>query len=445
MKTIFDYEFKASRALGAYVPFQRELSSSWTQWNVAEINKAYSLNAIVFTCVHEIATSAAMVPFRMVDRDTGNIYVNPLSNILQIPNPLQDRSTFWECIYAFYLLRGNVGLEAAPYTGDEVREIYCIPFDNVDIKLNSRGMVNKYIVKSMFNELPDKKFSVSSITGKTKFLHLKTFNPDPEQMWVGMSPLSAAGRDADIFQSSGEWNKKLIDNAARPSGVFSYDDVDGGILTDDAYNRLKTEIGTEYVGASNAGTPILLEGGLKWQSTSLSPVDMDFLRSRAASARIVAGAYGYPAQLLGLEGDNTYNNQKEARLALWTDTVMPLCDKVATLLTTFFYRLGAIPANVDIKPNYEDVGALQPIRDAIWEKACVKGKDILTINERRELIGKPKIAGYDGIIANAAQVPLTYALSDPATRAPATIIRDNITKKPNKNIKDSPDEPELNE
>jgi len=430
MKTIYDMEFKRSKALGAFVPYGGQTSVQWTEWAGKE-GEAYRKNAIVYTCVHEIATSAASVPFKVQVKETQEEQNNEISKLLEVPNPMQDRTTFWEAVYAFYQLKGNVSIEAAPYNGSVVKELFCIPFDYTTIKLNKAGMVNKYIVKPTNNIVNDKIFRVSSITGKTKLLHLHTFNPD--DLWVGLSPLEAAGRDADLFNESGKWNKGLLTNAARPTGVFSYDDTDGGILTSDAYDRLKKEIVEEYVGATNVGTPILLEGGLKWQGTSFNPTEMDFLESRAASARVVASVFGYPAMLLGLSGDNTYNNQKEARLALWTDTIMPLTDKVGVQLTTFFQRLGILDPGQEIVPNYEDIGALQPIRDKVWDKASEKGKTFLTVNERRKLVNYPEITGYDGIVANAAQVPLDFALSDPATRGAVEIVRDNTTIKPNKN------------
>ena len=428
----FAFEQKSSRALGAYVPVGAEGFglSAWTDWCKA-YSKAYKLSSIVYTCVHEISTSAASVPFVVVEKETKKKLssASNVSKILAIPNPMQDRVTFWENVYGFYLLTGNVGVEAAPYQGASISELYCIPFDNVKIVLNKDGMVNKYVVKNYRNGR-DVEFKVYSTSGKTKFLHLKTFNP--EDMWFGLSPLASASKDVDLFDSSANWNMNLLKNSARPSGIFSYDDKDGGILPDDEFDRLKTELESSYTSSVNAGRPMLLEN-VKWQATSLSPQEMDFLESRASSARLVANVFGYPSMLLGLSGDNTYNNQKEARLALWTDTIMPLCSKMAIHLTTFLHRLGELPLDLEIQPNYDHIGALQPIRDAIWEKACIKGKDILTINERREMIGYERQDGLDGIIANAAQVPLDYALSDPADRAGVTIFRDNTTKTPNKN------------
>src|SRR3546814_1030491 len=77
-----------------------------------------------------------------------------------------------------------------------------------------------------------------------------------------------------------------------------------------------------FQGAANAGRPMLLEGGLKWQPLSLTPADMDFTETKAAAAREIALAFGVPPMLLGLPGDNTYANYQEANRALWRLTIL---------------------------------------------------------------------------------------------------------------------------
>src|SRR3546814_5770290 len=68
---------------------------------------------------------------------------------------------------------------------------------------------------------------------------------------------------------------------------------------------------------TNAGRPLLLEGGLKWQALSLSPADIDFLELKHSAAREIAMAFGVPPMLLGLPGDAPYANYREANRALW--------------------------------------------------------------------------------------------------------------------------------
>ena len=73
--------------------------------------------------------------------------------------------------------------------------------------------------------------------------------------------------------------------------VVVYDAGDGGGLSADQFTRLKQELTETFSGHGNAGRPMLLEGGLSWQSMSLSPADMDFAALKAAAARDVALAY----------------------------------------------------------------------------------------------------------------------------------------------------------
>jgi hypothetical protein len=44
-------------------------------------------------------------------------------------------------------------------------------------------------------------------------------------------------------------------------------------MTASQFERLKSELEEAYQGASNAGRPMLLEGGLDWTAMSLSPRD----------------------------------------------------------------------------------------------------------------------------------------------------------------------------
>ena len=94
------------------------------------------------------------------------------------------------------------------------------------------------------------------------------------------------------------------------------------------YERLRDELEPHFAGTANAGRPLLLEGGLKWQAMSLTPADMDFAGLKAAAAREIALAFGVPPMLLGLPGDSTYANYREANRALWRLTVLPLADKL---------------------------------------------------------------------------------------------------------------------
>ena len=131
-----------------------------------------------------------------------------------------------------------------------------------------------------------------------------------------------------MHNAASAWNKALLDNAARPSGALVYKGENGANLSEEQFERLRDELAANFSGAANAGRPLLLEGGLTWQTMSLSPKDMDFIELKHGAAREIALAFGVPPMLLGIPGDNTYANYREANLAFWRQTVLPLAARV---------------------------------------------------------------------------------------------------------------------
>jgi HK97 family phage portal protein len=132
---------------------------------------------------------------------------------------------------------------------------------------------------------------------------------------------------------------------------------------------------------------MLLEGGLDWKAMSLSPADMDFATLKAAAARDIALAFGVPPMLLGLPGDNTYANYREANRALWRLTLLPLLSKILKGLQAGMADWFAEAPTVDL----DRVPALSEDREKLW--ARVTDADFLTPREKRELLGLP--AGKD--------------------------------------------------
>ena len=110
-------------------------------------------------------------------------------------------------------------------------------------------------------------------------LHIRLFNPLDD--YYGMSPLEAAARSIDTHNAASAWNKAMLDNAARPSGALVFAASDGH-LTTEQFDRLKSELESNYQGAANAGRPMVLEGGLDWKEMGFSPKDMEFIEAKNA-------------------------------------------------------------------------------------------------------------------------------------------------------------------
>ena len=89
-----------------------------------------------------------------------------------------------------------------------------------------------------------------------------------------------------------------------------------------------------------------------------------------------------PPQLLGIPGDATYANYREANAAFWRQTVIPLVRKAAGAMTGW---LGERFAGCEIRADLDAVSALQPERDALW--ARLEAARFLTDEERRRMAG----------------------------------------------------------
>lgn len=137
-----------------------------------------------------------------------------------------------------------------------------------------------------------------------------------------------------------------------------------------------------FEGAANAGRPMLLDGGLKWQAMSLTPADMDFVALKGAAAREIALAFGVPPMLLGLPGDNTYANYREANRALWRLAILPLAGKI---LGGIAQGLSAWREGASLAVDLDRAPALSEDREKLW--AQVTAADFLSPEEKRAMLG----------------------------------------------------------
>ena len=261
-------------------------------------------------------------------------------------------------------------------TGHPV-ELFALRPERISIQPGADGWPVAYCYKvgEQIITLP-----VADEDGWPHVIHIKSFHPDDDHYGAGC--LAAAEQAVAIHNAASRWNRALLENAARPSGALVYDSPDAAGLTPEQFERLREELATAFAGHANAGRPMLLEGGLKWQSLSMSPADMDFATLKAAAARDIALAFGVPPMLLGLPGDNTYANYREASRALWRLTLLPLMGKILSGL-----QEGLAPwfPEARLAVDLDHVPALAEDRERLW--AQVSGADFLSDEEKRALLG----------------------------------------------------------
>jgi HK97 family phage portal protein len=282
-----------------------------------------------------------------------------------------------EGIAANLLLHGNAYVQLIADDQDRAQELCPIRPERVSVVCDERGWPVAYLYRAGGQM---RRFERINALGRQQVAHIKALHPRDDH--YGMGCIEAAIAAASVHNRASRWNKALLDNAARPSGALSYEPADGSVLSAEQFKRLKDELTSEFSGTPNAGRPLLLEGGLKWQALSLTPADMDFVALKEGAARDIALAFGVPPVLVGLPGDATYANAREAGRALYRQTILPLAGRILAALGAMLSDwLGPARLAVDT----DQLSELADDRAKLWE--AVGAASFLSDEEKRTMLG----------------------------------------------------------
>ncbi|MBV5257472.1 phage portal protein [Synechococcus moorigangaii CMS01] len=365
------------KSAGRLVALSLAPRPAWSPRDYAGLaREGYGRNAVANRCVRLIAEAAAAVPLRIEGKGRA---ADAVRTLLTQPNPDQTGVELMETFHGHLQVAGNAYLEIAEgYDGPSA--LFVLRPDRVRVMPGPKGWADAFEYR---NGSDRRMIERDRASGKSPVLHLKLFHPSDDH--YGLPPLEAAARAVDVHNAGGAWAKALLDNAARPSGALVVTSKDGSEarLTDQQYQRLKDELETLHSGPANAGRPLLLEGGLDWKPMGHSPAEMDFIAARREAAREIALAFGVPPMMLGLPGDNTYANYRDANLAFYRQTILPLARKTCASLNGWLAPW--LGEGFHIRPDEDALPALSEERLARWQR--IGGADFLSDGEKRALLG----------------------------------------------------------
>jgi HK97 family phage portal protein len=344
-------------------------TSEWPRSYEAQVREAYLGNAVAQRAVRMVAEGCGGVPFYATPED------HRAETMLRATSAGQ---ALFETAASQLLLHGNAFIQIICDAEGVPAELYALRPERVTIEPDAHGWPAAYLYR--VGDTVTRMAAVDGL-GRPALVHLKTMHPLDDH--YGLGCLGAAAGAVAIHNAATRWNKALLDNAARPSGALVYDPGEpGAALSADQFERLRSEMEQSFSGSANAGRPMLLEGGLKWQAMSLSPADMDFVGLKAAAAREIALAFGVPPMLMGLPGDNTYANYTEANRALWRQTILPTADKI---LGAIAQALRTWWPDLVLRLDPDGVPALAADRERLWSQ--LSAADFLSDGEKRAMLG----------------------------------------------------------
>lgn len=353
-------------ATGGYVAgangvrlFGSALPAMWPQNYEAQLREGYLHNAVAQRAVRLVTENVAAAPVAASNEKALTLIRQHVCG-----------QALLEAVAAHLLLHGNAYIGIVNDAAGKPCELYALRPERVSVELDAMGWPAGYAYRigAEVTRLP-----------MAQVVHIRTLHPGDDH--YGLGCLGAASGAIAVHNVAARWNKALLDNGARPSGALVYESGES-TLSQEQFARLRDELEASFAGSGNAGRPMLLEGGLRWQPLSHSPADMDFAGLKAAAAREIALSFGVPPMLAGLPGDATYANYREANKALWRQTILPLLSRILAAL-----EQGLRPwfPELLLKIEEERIGALSEDRERLW--AQIGAADFLERDEKRAMLG----------------------------------------------------------
>ncbi len=350
--------------------------------NMKDKDYLEAMRGWVYRAVDSIAKEVAnieLVLYRKKGNKIEEVEEHPALDVLDRVNDFQGRYDFFYGLEAYQQLVG----EAFFYkhrVGGKSRELWILRPDWVKIIPPKKAgqFIGGYEYRVPGMRKGDE-YKVEDI------VHLKNFNPT--NPYRGMGPLQAAAYtyDTDLFAL--RWNRNFFYNNATPSVILKTEQK----LKEKEIKRIKSEWKTKFGGVKNAHQLAILTGGLEVDTALKQTLkDMEFLKLREFSRDEIYSIFQVPKTLAAISDDVNRANaitQKE----IWMENVIrPRMTKLVGFLNEFYVT--------DWEENLY-FGFVDPVPENKEEKLKVvkEAGDVLTINERRELLGYDPVDDGDVI------------------------------------------------
>lgn len=378
-----------------------DTDGTWSRMTAGGIgSRATPMNArlaenlsAVLGCVQAIAGAISAFPL-FVYRETGAAKVedraHPLARLVRRgPNRYQSMVDWLEWTMGSVLLRGNAVSELVRDGAGGVVELKPIPWEWCRVQMLGNGRLVYDI-----NEIS----SVYGGTGKTRRLleddvvHLRDRSDDGV---IGLSRLVRAAGAMESAMSVQHYDNAQWTNGLRPSGVVAVEHP----VTPELMSALQQRL-NERGGAGNAGKVLVLDRGMKWDATTITPHDAELLLSRRFTVEEICRIYGVPPVVVGDLTNSSFNNSETLLLAFAQLTLRGWVTKLEHVLGR------AVFSDEDIMDHRIEFDMSDYLRgDPLtrWKNNQIAvDSGILTPDEIRELEGYGPIDGGGELRPRAA-------------------------------------------
>jgi HK97 family phage portal protein len=355
-----------------------------------------SLSA-VWACVNLLAGTIASLPLMVYRTDAkGERTIARDHKLYRVlhdsPNFDQTAVDFWEFVCASIELWGNA-YARIERSGGNVTGLHPIAPNLVTVRRLGNGTIE-------YRWTDDGKAYVE--TDRT-ILHIRGFGGNP---LGGMSTLHFGRHTFSLARAIDRSAGGMFKNGLRPSGVLTFEKW----LSPEQRSLSEQKLTEKFLGAMNAGRPLILEGGTKWEQLTISPEDAQMLESRGFSVEEICRFFGVPPHMVGHTDKATSwgSGLEQQTLGFQKFTLRRRLKRIEQALEKQLLTPLDRAAGLTIEFNLEGLlRADSAARASFYQSGLMNGW--MTINEVRALENLPAVEGGEVPRMQMQNVPITEA------------------------------------
>ncbi|MDZ4382816.1 MAG: phage portal protein [Parvibaculum sp.] len=360
------------------------------------VTQETALNVSAFwSCVRLISETIGTLPLELYKKEKDGTRTladdHSLYGILKdSPNADQTAVEYWEGQGAFLCLKGN-GFSLKEQSGRRLVSLMplpdCLPYRTPEgekrYRFNERGKTE---------EVPEE-----------KIFHVKGFGTDID---LGLSPVSYARHTLGEALAAADARGNVFANGMRAPGFFVMPPGVGTLDQEQRKQARKTLI-EKFTGKDATGKAGILEGGVRWESTSMNFEDAQMVQHFAQNIEEVCRWMRVPPILAGHSpaGQTMWGTGVEQIILSW----------LVTGLRAYLKRIEAAVTKRLLLPEERKLYKAEFNIDALLRADSKTRAEIFargvatsrwTPNEVRAMDNQPPLAGGDRLLAQGALVPL---------------------------------------
>jgi HK97 family phage portal protein len=358
-------------------------------------SRGWTHSAVAYRCVAQIADNGSSVDLEISRPDGSVIEGHPIAHLLnKRPNPQLASARALKSVWLQQLqLAGKSfafcdrGDSLEP--GAPVRAVYPV-YDPVEVFVARRESDDPRpadVIGYVINRADGVRVPVLP----DEMLWFRF--PHPFDPLMSVAPWKAARHAVDVDAFAREWQRSSLENGAQPGGVVYLGD-----MSPENFTKAKASFRSTVEGPANARRHLLVASapgsqgkGIEYVRLGLTPEEVSYLETRVQSAEEVMLAFGMPRDLL--MGGATYENRAASKTALWSDTIVPLLEIIASEIDRVLLPSDDEEAGF----NLSGVEALQDSQDSVANRArALLYADGMMIDEARAALGLDPLPGGIG-------------------------------------------------